>query len=479
MGAIVAALDKKGEDAHSTSLTMLEELRHRGTKNPIVVEQPLTFVSQFLNESERRKIHSKVAIGSNSSDPIIGENYVLILDGRFFPPVASRIHQVMHEMARQPLKKARLILERLNGSYVFALGFSDQIIVGRDTMGTKPLYYGENEYVCAVASERKALWKIGIVNARSFPPGNLATMNQTGFGFEPISTLAPVAKRKIGIAEAANRLRKLLEKSTRNRVSDVKNVGVAFSGGLDSAVISSLAKLAGANVRPICVGLEGESETNHAIEAAERLGLQLSVQEYSVADVENSLPKVLWLIEEPNTMKAGVAVPFFWTAKVASKLGLTTLLAGQGADEIFGGYSKYLVEYTRGGAESAEEAMFRDTTMSYDTNFQRDDAVCAYHKVELRLPFADIEVARFGLSLPIDLKIKSPEDSLRKRVLRLTARKIGIPAFIANRPKRAIQFASGVDGAIEELAKVRGLTKRSYINEVFRKVYPDLGVKNG
>jgi len=478
MGAITAAFDKKGMTAASSAFTMLKELKHRGTKAPTVAGQPLMFIAQALGELRNEKTFSKAVVGTNSSEPVLGENYTLVLEGRFFAPDDLAVTHFMKNMGTQPLKTARHILKELDGSYTFAVAFPNKILVGRDTMGTKPLYYGESESICAVASERKALWKIGIIDVHSFPPGNLAIMNRTGFSFEPVAAIKPVPQKEEKMVDAASCLQQLLEESTRERVSDVKKIGVAFSGGLDSSVVAFLAKLSGASVHLICVGLEGQREIEHADEAAEALGLPLKLQKYTVEDVETALSEVLWLIEEPDAVKTGVAIPLFWTAEAASKLRCRVLLAGQGADELFGGYRRYLTEYATGGVERVQKALFHDTAMSHETNFQRDEPVCAFHKVELRLPFTDTEVVRFALSLPLNLKIESAEDNLRKRVLRQVAKNLGVAAFIADKPKKAVQFATGVNKALEKLAKREGLTQRSYVDKVFRKVYPSLEVKN-
>ena len=479
MGAIAAAFDKKGTNATSPVLTMLKELKHRGTRTPTVASQPLTFIAQSLGKSENDETFSKTAVGTNSSEPILTRNYVMVFEGRFFPSINSIVNQIMKEMEQQPMKTVRRILKELDGSYTFAVAFSNKVLVGRDTMGTRPLYYGENESICTVASERKALWKIGITNVQSFPPGNLAILNKDGITFEPVAALEVPLQKEIKTVDAAKHLQKLLKESTRERILDVKEVGVAFSAGLDSSVVAVLAKLVGAHVHLICVGLEGLREISRIKDAAETFGLPLTLQTYTFEDVKKVLPKVLWLIEEPDVMKAGVAIPFYWTAEAASKLGCHVLLAGQGADELFGGYHRYLKEYEKDGIEKVREALFHDTTMSYETNFQRDESVCAYHKVELRLPFIDDKVVRFALSLPLSLKIKSAEDNLRKRILRYTAKNLGIPASIADNPKKAIQFTTGVDKALEKLAKREGLTQHSYVNKVFKEVYPRVEGKNG
>jgi asparagine synthase (glutamine-hydrolysing) len=339
--------------------------------------------------------------------------------------------------------------------------------------GTAPLYYGENPTHCAVASERKALWKLEIKEVRSFPPGNSAIMSRKGFTFKPHApALKCTLQRRIRFEKAASNLQKLLLKSTKERLTNIKEVAVAFSGGLDSTVIVALAQKCVPKVNLVTVSLENQQEFLLVKKAAEILRLPFHLKMCSIADLERDLEKVLWLIEEPNAMKASVAIPFFWTAETASKIGCKVLLAGQGADELFGGYHRYLTQYKHGSAEAVQQSMFNDVVRSYEVNFQRDEPVCTYHGVELRLPYIDYEVARFALSLPLDQKIDSFTDVLRKRVLRQVARNLGLPDSLVNRPKKAIQYATGVDKALRGLAQEKGLTEQGYIEETFEKIYP-------
>ena len=481
MGAIAAAVNRKEENVVPTVVAMLKQLTHRGVDAHGVATPNSAITAKSIEEIAVKNISSSVALGHNLSrilprdqpQPVQGDGFTLVFEGRLFPsPSLSEVDEIAEKLGANPLRNVRHVIEKLEGAYAFAIAVSNKIIAGRDMFGINPLYYGENDTTCAVASERKALWTLGIKNVKSFPPGHVAVVNAQGFSFKPIKTIVQPPQENVDMETAAERLQDLLLESTRKRVSDLEKVAVAFSGGLDSSVIAVLAKNCGIKVQLVSVGLENQPEVEFAETAAEALGLSLHLQTYTMSDVERILPKVLWLIEEPDTVKASIAIPFYWTAENASKLGCNVLLAGQGGDELFGGYQRYLREYAQLGVEAVQKTMYHDVAKSYETNFQRDNQVCSFHKVELRLPFVDRDVVYFSLGLPLSLKIESAEDRLRKRVLRQVAQNLGIPMFIANKTKKAVQYTTGVNKAIQRLAKRKGLTLREYVENIFRKAYP-------
>ncbi|UCC33011.1 MAG: asparagine synthetase B [Candidatus Bathyarchaeota archaeon] len=481
MGAIAAAISKKGEDTVPSVRSMLIRLKHRGTDAHGIATPNSTRTANSIEQISTKNVRSDIALGHNlcqilpkdHPQPVLGENHALVFEGRIFPPFGvSDVDAILGMLGSNPRKNARSIIKRFDGSYTFAITCQDMVIAGRDVLGIAPLYYGENETTAAIASERKALWLIGIEAAKSFPPGTLAVINCRGFRFKPIRTLAQPSPNPMYMKPAARCLQTLLIESMRRRLSDTKRAAVAFSGGLDSSIVAVLAKLCTVEVQLITVGLKGQRELEHAKAAAKVLEIPLHLQTYTLDDVEKTLPKVLWLIEEPDVMKAEIAIPLFWTAEIAAKLDFRILLAGQGADELFGGYQRYLKDYAA-GIEVICDSMYHDIIMCHEKNFQRDNQVCSFHKVELRLPFADREVASFALGLPPRLKIESSEDLLRKRVLRLTAENLGQPQSIAGRPKKAIQYATGVNKALRRLARVEGSTLREYVERYLQEVYPE------
>jgi asparagine synthase (glutamine-hydrolysing) len=483
MGALVAAVNKAGKNVVPTVVSMLRELTHRGNNGHGVATPDLVTSAKTFEELGVDNLSSSVALGHNLScilprdqpQPVQGDGFTVVFEGRLFPspnlPDLPEVNEIVEMLGSNPMRNSTRIIEKLEGSYVFALAESNKIVAGRDLFGVTPLYYGEDDTVCAVASERKALWKMGLETVWSFPLGQLAVIDNQGVSFHPVKMLRLPPKENVDMETAARALQLLLLESTRKRVSDLEAVAVAFSGGVDSSVVAVLAQNIGLDVQLVSVGLQGQREVLFAEKAAEALGLPLHIQTYTVGELEQTLAEVLWLTEEPNPVNACIAVPFYWLAETASKLGYPILLAGQGADELFGGYQRYLTEYSRSGAEAVEQKMFYDIKNAYRTNFQRDNQVCSYHGVELRLPFIDRGVVDFGLRLPLRLKINSVEDKLRKRVLRRVAHNLEIPSFMADKPKKAVQYTTGVTKALQRLAKAENLTLREYVKKAFSKVY--------
>ncbi len=209
----------------------------------------------------------------------------------------------MQQLAKEPQHCEAILqtlLEKADGDYAFLMLKEGWIAAGRDPVGVQPLYWGENQDVAAVATNRKALWKLGIENPASFPPGNLAFINREGFQFKPIKTLSFSEPKPITLDEAAQKLQALVEESLKRRTHDVKDVAVAFSGGLDSSLVAYLASKLGLKVNLLHVSMENQAETEEAIVAAEQLNLPLQVDLYKDSDVEKTLPKVVELIEEAD-----------------------------------------------------------------------------------------------------------------------------------------------------------------------------------
>ncbi len=270
-------------------------------------------------------------------------------------------------------------LERLDGMFGLALWDRTRrrLIVARDPLGIKPMYYRQTAHELAFASEAKALLAIPGVRAQ-INPDALTQYLALGYVSEPqsmfggLNKLAPgtallveengrCEQRRfwrldpgIDTAETAEswseRLRAELERSVRDQmVSDVP-IGAFLSGGIDSScVVAFMSRHTSHPVKTYSIGFRGSSgaalynELPYARTVAQTFGTdhhEIVVQ----PDVAALLPQLLWHMDEP------VADAAFITTYLVSKFAreeVTVILSGVGGDELFGGYNRYLDEHYR------------------------------------------------------------------------------------------------------------------------------------
>ncbi len=473
----IAVLDKAGRDAVPSVIQALDSLKTEDSRFILTPSSGLHEAgdSQILIGAH---VCSSIAIGCvfpkrfRRLTPQFAQkaDMVSVFEGKLYSSLPSNAQFTRLKGQPSMLDEASMknLLGESEGDFSVIAAEPSKILGLRDPVGVQPLYFGENNEFAAFASNRMVLQKLGIHESCSFPPGNLEVLTKEGFKFKPIKTLCRPKPRRTTLAEAAQTLLKLLEESVRVRVHGVKEVAVAFSGGLDSSVVAFLAKKCGVQVQLVHVSLAGQPETEDAKKVAEALELPLSVHFFGAEEVEKTVPKVVGLIEEPDPVKTAVGIPLYWVAQKTAEAGLDVLLAGQGADELFGGYQRYVNEYITYGEEKVGQTMFNDVVRLPQSNLERDKKICGFHGVDLRLPFASFAVAEFALSLPLVLKIERKQDGLRKLVLRKLARDFGLPEIVVNKPKKAVQYATGVNAVLGKIAKKQGLTVREFTAKLFK-----------
>jgi asparagine synthase (glutamine-hydrolysing) len=111
--------------------------------------------------------------------------------------------------------------------------------------------------------------------------------------------------------------------------------------------------------------------------------------------------------------------------------------------------------------------MFEDIVRIHESNLERDFKICNFHNVELRLPFASYEIAEFTMTLPFGLKIEKHADTLRKLVLRKAAENMGLPSSITEKPKKAVQYSTGINNALKKIAKKQKISVADYMKKIF------------
>lgn len=215
---------------------------------------------------------------------------------------------------------------------------------------------------------------------------------------------------------------------------------VALSGGVDSTLIAALAGLP-----CISVGLPGSRDPECAEKAARRLGLDCTLAAIRPGEVEGAVMKVLDTIPSITPVNVAIATTQYFIARTAREQGHSRVLSGQGADELFGGYSRYA------NVEDIESELARDF-LSLGCQAERDQSVAALHGVLLSMPYLDTRVVQAARSIPASGKVRG---SLRKVALREVAEH-HIPREFAWADKKAMQYGSGIWKEIRRLAKKGG-----------------------
>jgi asparagine synthase (glutamine-hydrolysing) len=83
------------------------------------------------------------------------------------------------------------------------------------------------------------------------------------------------------------------------------------------------------------------------------------------------------------------------------------------------------------------------------------------------VPFGAYQIAEFALALPVELKIEKRADTLRKLVLRKTAENMGLPPSVTEKPKKAVQYSTGINNALKKIAKKQKTTTAEYVKKLF------------
>lgn len=357
------------------------------------------------------------------------------------------------------------IIKRLDGDYAFAVYDEKNLVVVRDPLGVKPIYYGSNNDYFGFASERKALWKVGIDETHSLPPNHMLHNQELVPLKNQLFMDKSFSKGRFSEnkADLKNLIKESLIKSVEKRVNSLKRVGIPFSGGVDSTLLVVLCNDLGVETELYTVGSEGSPDLNFAMKVAEHMGHSIHTRIVDEELVRNYTPLVLNAIEEWNLMKLGVGMTAYLAAEMARENGIQVLLSGQGADELLAGYHRYLNFNTQNKID-AQKNLENDVKNLYHVNLERDEKVSMAHSVELRVPYLDLNFVNITLNTPLKYKIHGSNDRLRKCILREVAKDLGVPQEIVKRPKKAAQYGSGIH---------KILTKKILKDEIYMQ-----GLKN-
>ena len=250
-------------------------------------------------------------------------------------------------------------------------------------------------------------------------------------------------------------LREALESAVRS-MTEGKDVAVAFSGGLDSGTVAALASKYARSVRLYTVGTEDSYDVKASKEMAGGLGLEWEHIQLDEGSLTECLRDSIGRTGTKDPITLSFEVPL---AMILPRVKERYIIGGQGADEMFCGYSKYLGL----SEDELKEAVRRDMeTLDLKTLPHEKTMADAYGKTVL-YPFLSGQVrdAVSGLSYD-DLR---PIDDDRKRPLRKVAESLGHQE-IASKVKKAAQYGSGSMNMMKRISRSKGMTVSEWIDSL-------------
>ncbi|MEV6868947.1 asparagine synthase (glutamine-hydrolyzing) [Streptosporangium subroseum] len=260
------------------------------------------------------------------------------------------------------------MVHRLRGMFAFAVWDRDRqrLVLARDRVGKKPLYWRSDHASIWFGSELKSLaqdpgmprevdpvalhhyltyqyvpapWSI-YQDVHKLPPGHVLVWEGGEVEVSPYWRLDRSPRPVADTREEEARLRELLLEATRIRMVSERPIGAFLSGGVDSsAVVAAMAMQSSGQVKTFCIGFEDSryDERHKARMVADRYGTDHHelVVTTKLLDI---LPRIAWHFDEPFADSS--AIPSFYVAQL-SRRHVTVALTGDGGDECFGGYQRY------------------------------------------------------------------------------------------------------------------------------------------
>ncbi len=456
MCGIVCAFDLKqnSEELRDQLLEMARRIRHRGPD-----------WSGIYCGEKAILAHERLAIvdPASGNQPLYSpdKNLILAANGEIYNHQEIRNKTQGYDYQTQSdcevilslyQEKGPDFVDDLNGIFGFALYDvqNDEYFVARDHIGIIPLYIGwDMNGTFYVASELKALEGY-CTKIEPFPPGHCLSSRDGEIkkwyqrDWEQYET---VQDNETNIEE----LKKALEDAVHRQLMSDVPYGVLLSGGLDSSVISAIAKKYAdkriesgdqteawwPRLHSFAVGLKGSPDLEAAKKVADHIGTVHHEILFTIQEGLDAIKDVIYHLETYDVTTVRASTPMYLMARVIKSMGVKMVLSGEGSDELFGGY---LYFHKAPNAQEFHEETVRKMHKLHLYDCNRANKSLAAWGIEGRVPFLDKEFIDIAMRL-------NPQDKMitKERMEKWVVRKAfedHLPESVAWRQKE--QFSDGV-----------------------------------
>jgi asparagine synthase (glutamine-hydrolysing) len=457
MCGIVGVFDlkKKAEELRPQALDMSRRQRHRGPDwsgifmcdRSILVHERLSIVDPASGKQPLFSDDKKIVLAVN------GEIYNhRDLKKTLQSPYDFRTESDCEVILALYKEKGVDFLEDLNGIFAFALYDSenDSYFIARDHMGIIPLYMGWDQWGSFyVASELKAL--VGVcTRIQEFLPGHYLHSKEGELKKWYKREWVDYENVKDNVTDI-NAIKKALEDAVHRQLMSDVPYGVLLSGGLDSSIISAIAKKYAARrvesgdlkdawwpqLHSFAVGLQDSPDLKAARKVADHIGTVHHEVHFTIQEGLDAIRDVIYHIETYDVTTIRASTPMYLLARVIKSMGVKMVLTGEGSDELFGGY---LYFHKAPDPKAFHEETVRKLSKLHLYDCLRANKSLAAWGVEGRVPFLDKEF--MDVAMRVNPKDKMSGNGKMEKWLLRKAFEDYLPAEVAWRQKE--QFSDGV-----------------------------------
>lgn len=437
MAAIAGIVSTKREKLKQVTAQvekMIELMRHRGPDNTIICTLPDG--TAVLGAAEVNLTPARTQCAAVATAPYI------VFDGELFNERAEG--QTDIELFEEYyLKYGKSCFSYLDGSYCCAIVDGDEAIMARDPVGARPLFYGTEDGLFCFSTEMKGLVGHIRFDVHELVPGHIYSTKE---GFKSFDPYVPETPEPEGLEHATGVLRELVIEAVKKRMKGLN--AVSLSGGLDSSIAAVIAKEFNPDLRLFTGTIESAEapDLGNAKLMADFLGLEHHIYRITESDISDFIPQAVWYLESFDEDCISGLIANYYVSRMVKSYS-DSIMVGEGADELFGGYRMVLKSPKVTSDEHREELAKRLLDIAYNTALRRLDRAWMANAVAYQTPFLDPKVLAFSRKIPMEWKIHG-EKQTEKYILR-EAFKDMLPERIYNREKLRFAMGVGIDNVMD------------------------------
>jgi len=235
-----------------------------------------------------------------------------------------------------------------------------------------------------------------------------------------------------------------IQNAIKETISDRK-IGIAFSGGVDSTLVSKICNDLGFDITLLTIGFPNSHDILFAKDVNKHLNYKHEILEIDEDFFNEIASKIGKKIKTDNLSWNENCIAFYHVAKLAQSLGITTVVTANGIDELFCGYNAYR-EAIEVGEENVLQLM--DSKLENELKMMKAvNEVTSELSVKIIQPLLNEQFIKVAKTIPISEKISGKYDLIRKHIIRKLASEIGVPDISVKKRKKALQYGSMIHKA--------------------------------